>query len=62
MCIIFEIFIFLNFDFAAFLFTRFWIAGLFKEQNSRLIYKEASLAKEVEAKVCTRSLAWATNT
>jgi hypothetical protein len=33
MCIIFEIYLFLNFfDYATFAFTRFWIVGLFREQ------------------------------
>jgi hypothetical protein len=32
MCIIFEIFVYLFIFSAAFAFTRFWFAGLFREQ------------------------------
>jgi len=35
---------------------------VYLETSSRLICKEASLGKEVEARMCTRSLVWATNT
>ncbi len=59
MCIIFEIFVYFYFYFAAFAFTRFWFAGLFTKQAQGWFVR--SLGKEVEARVCTRSLAWATN-